>query len=253
MLRFYYVVVAGFFRMLYYVMRASHYYKHPEKYDEEFCYRHAQKMVTYLRKKAWTKTNVYGEENLPSEGGYIMFANHQGKYDALGVFSYHKKPCSVLIEMNNSYVFSTKQVIDLTHGVRIDQTRPRQQLAALRHLGEEVRDGRRFLVFPEGKWGDNKNTLQEFHDGCFYSAYIAKCPIVPLVLIDSYKSMNTSQLFKRVTTEMHYLPPIPYEEYASMKRPEICAHVKALIQAKIDEVLSARGELPERSEPVPAK
>ena len=49
-------------------------------------------------------------------------------------------------------------------------------------MAEEVRDkGRSFIVFPEGKWGKNKNTLQEFHDGCFYSAMIAKCPIVATI------------------------------------------------------------------------
>ena len=241
MLRFYYVIVVSFFRMLYYVWVADHYAKHPEKYDELTCYRHAQKMMNLLRRRAFVKTNTYGEENLPQEGGYIMYANHQGKYDSLGIMIYHKKPCSVLIEYKNSYVFSTKQVIDLTRGVRIDQQKPRQQLQALRRLGEEVRQGRRFLVFPEGGYTDNKNTLQEFHDGCFYSAYLAKCPIVPVVLVDSYKAMNTSKI-GRVTTEVHYLPPIPYEDYKDAPRAETCSRVKSLIQEKLDEILASRAE-----------
>ncbi len=248
MLRFYYVVVTGFFRTLYYVLVAMHYTKHPEKYDEEKCYRHAQKMVNYLRRRAHTSSIIYGEENLPQQGGYIMFSNHQGKYDALGVLSYHEKPCTVLIEMNASRVFSTKQLVDLTRGVRIDQTKPRQQLAALRTLGEAVKNGKRFLVFPEGKWGKNQNTLQEFKNGCFYSAYIAKCPVIPVALIDSYRSMNTNKLFGHVTTEIHYLPAIPYEEYAALSRQELCDLVKEKIQSKINEVLNARAMKTENRE-----
>ena len=30
-------------------------------------------------------TKAYGQENLPKEGGYMMYPNHQGKYDALGI------------------------------------------------------------------------------------------------------------------------------------------------------------------------
>ena len=44
----------------------------------------------YLRDKLG-----YGMENLPKEGGYVMFPNHQGKYDALGIVYTHKKPCTI--------------------------------------------------------------------------------------------------------------------------------------------------------------
>lgn len=243
MLRFYFVVATSFFRMLYYVLVAIHYTKHRERYDEAACYRHAQKMMNHLRRRARTTTLVYGTENLPSEGGYILFSNHQGKYDALGIMIYHEAPCGVLIELKSSNVFSTKQVVDMTQSIRIDQGKPRQQLAALRKLGEEVRAGRRFLVFPEGKYEKNGNNLQEFHDGCFYSAYIARCPVVPVALVDSAKSMNTNKP-GRVTTQIHFLKPIPYEEYRNLSREELCAEVKSKIRSKLDEVLTARGEAP---------
>lgn len=241
MLRFRLVVVKSFFKMLRMVFQAKYYHRHREKYDELFRFRHVQKMVTYLRKKAKTESVITGEENLPTEGGYIMYANHQGKYDAIGVLSYRKKPCSILIEINSSHVFSTNEAVDLLDGIRIDQHRPRQQVKCLRQLGEEVRDkGRVFLVFPEGKWGKNRNTLQEFHDGCFYSAMIAKCPVVPVVLIDSWKSMNTNRIFGRVVTEIRYLKPIPYSEYESLTRAELCELVRSRIQDEMDRVLSAR-------------
>ena len=241
LLRFRFVVLSSFFKMLWMVFQAKYYHRHRDRYDEIFRYRHVQKMVTYLRKKAKTESIVTGEENLPTEGGYIMYANHQGKYDAIGILSYRDKPCSVLIEIRSSRVFSTNEAVALLDGIRIDQRRPRQQVKCLRQLGEEVRDkGRCFLVFPEGKWGKNKNALQEFHDGCFYSAMIAKCPVVPVVLIDSWKSMNTNRLRGHVVTEIRYLKPIPYSEYESLSRAELCELVRSRIQAELDSALSAR-------------
>lgn len=51
----------------------------------------AQVMIEHVKKRGRIETVASGMENLPTEGGYIMFANHQGKYDALGVISVHEK------------------------------------------------------------------------------------------------------------------------------------------------------------------
>ena len=67
----------------------------------------------------------------------------------------------------------------------------------------------------------------------------SKTPIVPVTIIDSWKGLNGNSL-KKVTTQVHYLEPIMYEEYKDMNRKEVCDLVKSRIQAKLDEVLSKR-------------
>ena len=62
-------------------------------------------------------------------------------------------------------------------------------------------------------------------------------PVVPVALIDSYRVFNSFWLGP-VTTQVHYLPPIYYEEYKNMKTQELAALVKERIQEKIDEVLA---------------
>ena len=34
---------------------------------------------------------VYGRENIPTDSNYIMYPNHQGKYDALGIILAQEK------------------------------------------------------------------------------------------------------------------------------------------------------------------
>ena len=58
-----------------------------------------------------------------------------------------------------------------------------------------------------------------------------------MVVYDSYKSMN-SDTFEKVTTQVHYLTPIPYEEYKELKKPEISELVKSHIAAKLEEIES---------------
>lgn len=61
-------------------------------------------------------------------------------------------------------------------------------------------------------------------------------PIIPIALIDSYKVFNSFH-FGPVTTQVHYLKPIEYDEYKDMKTRDIAALVKEHIEEKIKEIL----------------
>lgn len=210
-----------------------------KNWEELKAYRYAQKIMNHMKRRSRTHTDVFGYENLPKEGGYILYSNHQGKYDALGILISHDEPCRVLMEMNQSKKIVARQVVDLLKGKRLDFSDPRQQLRVLAELAQEVKEGKRYLIFPEGGWKDNKNELQQFHSGCFRCAIDAKCPVIPVTLVDSYKGLNTNSL-RKVTTQVHYLKPIMYEEYKDMKKNELCELVKTRIEEKLTEVLSAR-------------
>jgi 1-acyl-sn-glycerol-3-phosphate acyltransferase len=78
--------------------------------------------------------------------------------------------------------------------------------------------------------------MLEFHGGSFRCATKSKCPIVPIALVDSFKVLDEKGS-KPVTMQLHYLPPIAYEEYQGMKPVEVAALVKERIAAKIQESL----------------
>ena len=211
----------------------SYYAKHPEKYSEEDRYRLAIDVIRRVRKTAKVTTEYIGIENLPKESGYIMFSNHQGKYDALGIMEGHSKPCSALMDKKRSQMFISKQFIDLIGGQRIEKNAPRQQIRVLNDIAKEVSEGRNYLIFPEGGYGKKTdNSVEEFKYGCFYSAIKAKCPIVPVALVDSYKPFGINSL-KKVKTKVSFLPPIPFEEYGHMKAPSVALYVKQKIEEEI--------------------
>lgn len=239
MLRFYYVAGSSPYFVVHMLLKYRKYMNHPEKYNREDKYRLAQHIMDHMRRRGRTKTEVFGLDNLPKDTGYIIYPNHQGKYDALGIMLYHDEPMGVLMEKKQSEKIVAKQVIDLVEGKRLDFDDPRQQLRVLNEIGHEVAAGRKYLIFPEGKWSDNKNKLQKFNSGCFRCSIASKTPIVPCVLVDSYKALNGNSL-KKCTTQIHYLTPIPYEEYKDLKKTEISELVKSRIQTKLDEILEER-------------
>lgn len=208
----------------------------PDIYSEEDCHKYIQYIVGLMQKTGHIRTKGYGMENLPKEGGYMMYPNHQGKYDAYGIVSVHEKPCTVVMDKAKSYIIFVREIIDMLRGKRMDLKDNRQALKVINEITKEVQEGRRYILFPEGGYAkDQKNNPGEFKQGCFKIVLKSRVPIVPVVLVDSYKVFNSWQLTP-VTTQVHFLEPIYYEEYKGMRTHQIAAMVKERIQKKLDEV-----------------
>ncbi len=247
MLRFYYVIITAAIFNLYFIPQMYYLAKHPEKYDERYCYRAGLKLVNMIKRRGRITTLVTGQENLPPEGGYIMYANHQGKYDALGILASHEEPCTIVMDKETSESLINNLFINLIKGKRLDKKDPRQQVRIIQEVAEEIKLGRKYLLFPEGGYTDNKNNLQEFHNGSFKLPLITKCPIIPVVIVDSYRAFTENTL-KRVQTQVHYLDPIYYEDYCEMKTKELCELVYNRICCKINEIHHLILEDPEDTE-----
>lgn len=170
-----------------------------------------------------------------------MYPNHQGKYDALGIIYTHRKPCSLVMDKAKSNTILVREFVDLVQGKRLDKKDVRQALTVINEVSAEVKRGKRYILFPEGGYEfNNKNRVCDFKAGSFKIALKTKAPIIPVALIDSYKVFNSFKLGP-VTTQVHYLKPIFFEEYGGLKTHEIAALVKSRIQEKINEILKPEG------------
>ena len=163
-----------------------------------------------------------------------MYANHQGHYDGLGIVCNHDRPLTIIIDSKREHQMIVRQMLPMVGGHGINLKDARQQMKTMMTVTRELKEGKIYLLFPEGKYGDNKNTLQDFKAGVFKCAMDAKVPVIPVALIDSYKAMDGNSL-RKVKTQVHYLKPIPYEEYKDMKKTELAELTKSRIQEAINE------------------
>ena len=232
MLRFYVVVGFSIPIILYYILMANYMYNHADRYDEKACYKLVRSLCFTLQRRGRIRTIATGSENLPKEGGYIMYSNHQGRYDALGIMSVHEKPCSVVMDAERSKVLLANQIVRVMRGKRLERNNLKQQYGELQQLTEEVKEGRRYIYFPEGGYNQNGNVLQEFRPGAFKCAKSAEAPIVPVAIYDSHLVFDFNTL-KKVTTQVCFLEPIYYEEYSNMTTKQISEMVKSRIEAKL--------------------
>ncbi len=241
--RFYWVLLRNLHH-LYMIPQMGYMAKHPEKYSEEKRYATNVLCVRRMCKPGRITTIGCGVENLPKEGGYIMCPNHQGKYDALGIFLTHHKPCSIVMDIEKSYFPLTKQFIDNVQGKRLDTKNVRQSIRIIKEMADEAKKGRKFIIFPEGGYCHNGNNTTTFKPGAFKSAVWARCPIVPVVLINSYLCFEYHSL-KPVTTYVYYLKPLYYDDYKNMTTVEIATLVQNRIQKILDQYKSGTLKLPE--------
>lgn len=203
-----------------------------KNYDLEKAYAFIKKVTKAANRAGRVTIKSYGDENIPRENGFIFFPNHQGLFDVLVFLESCPVPFSFVIKKEASQVILLKQVIRALRSVVIDREDIRQSMEVINTVAEEVKKGRNFLIFAEGTRSKMENQLLPFKGGTFKSAVKAKCPIVPCALIDSFKPFDENSI-QRVTVRLIYLPPIPYEEYSSMKTPEIAEMVKQRIETAI--------------------
>ena len=238
MLKLIYVILMNLHRAPYMIPKMRNRADHPEKYTEEQRYALVHHVIYLMNKTGKITTEAYGLENLPQEGGYMMYPNHQGKYDVLGIMHTHKKPCSFVMDKNKSHTILVREFCDLVQGKRLEKDNPRQGITIINQVADDVAAGKRYILFPEGGYKfNNKNKVCDFKAGSFKIALKSKAPIIPITLIDSYKVFNSFHVGP-LTTQVHYLKPIMYEEYKDLKTQEIAELVKQRIQEKIDEVLA---------------
>ncbi len=204
-----------------------------EKYDEEQRYALLREVTTRANRAGRVTVECYGRENLPKENGYILFPNHQGLFDTLLFFETHGRFLSFVMKKEVANALLVKQIGRMVRAKAMDRSDVRQSMTVIKEVSEEVKKGRNYIIFPEGTRSREGNKLLNFKGGAFKSAVYAKCPIVPVAVIDSYKAFDIHSI-KKMTAQIHYLEPLTYEQYKGMKTVEIAAIVKSRIEAEIE-------------------
>ena len=207
---------------------------HTEKYTEENQYAFLKWIVIHANRGGNVYIDVHGAENIPSQNGFMFYPNHQGLYDVLAVLEACPVPFSVVAKKEIKNIQFLKQVFACMKAYILDREDVRQAMKVILDVSDEVKKGRNYLIFAEGTRSKCGNRIGDFKGGSFKAATRAKCPIVPVALIDSFQPFDRNTIAP-VTVQVHFLKPIEYEDYKEMKTTEIAALVHDKIQKTIDE------------------
>ena len=218
-------------------IKLCHYAKHTEKYSWQEKWDHIHYMMGLAVKGGNVDLQVTGIENLPKDRAFMLYGNHQGMFDIVAIAATCPIPIAAVLKKELRDVPLIHEIMLCTGSYPMDREDVRQSLRVIQAVTKDVKeDGRRFLIFPEGTRSKKGNVMGEFHAGSFRCALKAKCPIVPICYIDCFRPLDEKGSHP-LTVQMHYLPPIPYEEFKDLDTVELAAMVKKRIQDCLDEHL----------------
>ncbi len=220
-------MVPGTFAKIYW------YAAHPDKYSKETKLKPLRKILERSKATGNLEIKVYGRENIPEKDGFIFYPNHQGIFDGFAMIEACERPFSPVMKKELLKIPAVKQIFQCMDAIAMDRGNVKNSLKVIQEVGRRVgEEHENWIIFPEGTRSRNGNQLLEFKGGSFKAAIKAKCPIVPVALIDSFKPFDKNEP-GRVTVQVHILPPIPYEAYQHMKTGEIADMVKTQIENTI--------------------
>ena len=213
-------------------IRLCYYASHVDKYTDEERYA----LIRYIDRRAniggRITIDVHGVENIPEKNGFVFYPNHQGLYDVLAIIEACPVPFAVVNKKEVQNIPFLKQIFACMKAYAMDREDIKQSMQVILDVARDVKGGRNFLIFAEGTRSRNGNELLEFKGGSFKCAMKAKCPIVPIAIIDSYKSFDTSSI-KKLTVQVHFLEPMQYDDYKNLKSTDIAKIVKNKIEETI--------------------
>ena len=209
-------------------IKLCRYAAHPERYSDESHLEMLRYITIRANKGGNAIIDAHGIENIPKDGPFMLFPNHQGMYDMLAIINVITRPVSVVMKKEVANVPFLKQVLACVKGYAIDRENVRQGMEVIINMTKDLKNGKNFVIFPEGTRSKDGNNVGEFKGGSFKAATKTKCPIVPVALIDSFKPFDEKST-KPVTVQVHYLEPLYYEEYKDMKTTEIAEEVRRRI------------------------
>lgn len=218
----------------YWWWQLCHFAKHTDDIPEPEKYALLKKIVLHANKGGRVKIDVHGKEYIPTAQSFVFFPNHQGLFDVLAILEACDVPFSVVAKKEVKDVPFLKQVFAIMKAKIMDREDVRQSLQVILDVTQEVKNGRNYLIFPEGTRSKRGNQVGDFKGGSFKCAVKAKAPIVPVALLNAFEPFDRNSIAP-VTVQVHFLEPIPYEVYQGMKTTEIAEIVKTRIEETIAE------------------
>ena len=229
-----YMVVKNLFQLPRWFYQICRFGLPGDKHTDKERYDYIRTVVKTINYSGKVEVEVHGLENLPSKDGFILFPNHQGLFDVLALMDACPNPFRVVVKKEASNLILVKQVIRALNGLFIDRSDLRASLAIITQMTKDVKNGKNYIIFAEGTRSRDGNQLLPFKGGTFKSAVNARCPIVPVALIDCFKPFDEKSS-KKQKVKVCFTKPLYPEEYQTIKTNQIAEIVHDKIQEEINQ------------------
>ncbi len=192
-------------------------------------YKIVANIVKVILKLMGSKARVYGEENLPKEGGYIIACTHTGYVDILnlGVAMYPQE----IHFMAKKQLFEMKGLgwlIEHLNAFPVDRDNPGPSVIKI--PSQLLKEGKVVGIFPSGTRNSEGTDLKQ---GAITIAQLAKAQIVPAAYVGA---RNAGDVMKRGKGYLIYGEPFYVTGKGKEGREQFTQHLERELVALTEEL-----------------
>ena len=179
--------------------------------------------------------NVIGEENIPTDHNFMVYANHQSMMDV---------PALCYAFRNHQLGFISKKewekwpimgkAISYTRSIYLDRGNPREAVKVLKEGTDYLKRGFNLAIFPEGT-RSKSGVMGEFKHGTLKFAQKGKVSIIPVTVDGGYKVYEEKGSIQKATVNITIHPEVPLGQMSKAEQEAAFAKVEQTIKNALSE------------------
>lgn len=188
-----------------------------KKYGNEEALKYAAPRIKNFSIRAfkWTfvDVEVEGSENIPKDSNFLVVANHQSLLDIPLLLATIDPTLAFIAKKEVGKIPMIGTFVKEMGGVLLDRTDTSKAVAALIEVMKGLREGKSFVLFPEGTRSEDGN-LREFRKGSLKIALRTKVKILPVVIDGTINVTPKGSIFIRPKkVKVKILEPIESDKF----------------------------------------
>ncbi len=134
---------------------------------------------------AGTRITYLGEERIPSDTAVLYVGNHRSYFDILMTYVRVPRPTGYIAKKEMlRYPLLVNWMKNL-HCLFLDRDDLKAGMKTILAAVEKMKSGISICIFPEGTRNKTPDTFLPFHAGSLKIADRAKCPIIPMAIVNA--------------------------------------------------------------------
>lgn len=171
------------------------------------------------------RVEVYGRDNLPSEGAFLLVSNHQSFLDPVLCGMFLKQRLCFLAR-NSLWKSRIYRAMTFAFPL-IPVQRGRADMRAIKKMIRTLQSGEGICLFPEATRTRN-GWINDFKPGFGFVCKKANVPVIPVAVEGAYKAWGRNNKLPSVgdvEVSVCYCKPIPPEEIRILSERELAEKV----------------------------
>ncbi len=202
--------------------------------EKELIHSGQKRWIEVISEKLHMHFDVTGYENVPDDGVFMIYSNHQSYADVPAILWLMKDHSQIGFVAKDEFrkVKPIADAIEYTRSLFLLRSNPKEAVRVLSEAKKLLDQGFKLAIFPEG--GRSRcHEMQSFKPGAFKFAEKAKVPILPITIDGSYKFFEEKNSYQPCDIKITVHPLVHIEEMERHQQNEAAAQIEATIRAAL--------------------